>query len=69
MGKKRVRPQPEPWKEGRRRRTEWALGQPAPWNVVFASLLARDPEIFDVIGGGHSFGDEVALNARHKDHS
>lgn len=33
-----------------------------PWKVAFASLLARHPEIFDAIGGGHSFGDEVALN-------
>ena len=36
--------------------------QPEPWQVVFASILARYPEIWDGIGGGHSFGGEVALN-------
>ena len=36
---------------------------PEPWKVVFASTLARHPEIFDVLGGGgQSFGEEVALN-------
>ncbi|HEY4366460.1 MAG TPA: hypothetical protein VGN07_04440 [Steroidobacteraceae bacterium] len=30
--------------------------------LVLASLLARHPEAADAIGGGHSFGDEVALN-------
>ena len=29
---------------------------------LFAGILARHPEISDAIGGGHSFGDEVALN-------
>ena len=36
--------------------------RPEPWKIVFASILARHPEIYDVIGGGHSFGEEVALN-------
>ena len=43
--------------------------QPEPWRVLdrsarllFAGILARHPEISDAIGGGHSFGDEVALN-------
>lgn len=36
--------------------------RPEPWQIVFASILARHPEIYDVIGGGHSFGEEVALN-------
>jgi hypothetical protein len=35
---------------------------PEPWKVIFASLLARHPEIWDAIGGGHSFSEEVALN-------
>ncbi|MGZ8224081.1 MAG: hypothetical protein ACXW0H_03245, partial [Methylobacter sp.] len=48
-------PQPEPW-----RRVFGPL--PDPWRLIFASLLARHPEIWDVIGGGHSFSDEVALN-------
>ena len=30
--------------------------------LAFASLAARRPEIFDVLGGGHFFGDEAALN-------
>jgi hypothetical protein len=33
-----------------------------PWKVIFASILARHPEIWDVIGGGSSFGEEIALN-------
>lgn len=36
--------------------------RPEPWRAVLASILARHPEIFDAIGGGHSFGEEVALN-------
>ena len=35
---------------------------PEPWRVVFASILARHPEIWDVIGGGHNYGDEASLN-------
>jgi hypothetical protein len=33
-----------------------------PRNAVFQSIFRKHPEIFDAIGGGHSFGDEVALN-------
>jgi len=33
-----------------------------PRNVVFQSIFRKHPEIFDAIGGGHSFGGEVALN-------
>ena len=36
--------------------------RPEPWKVIFASILARHPEIWDAIGGGHSFGAEVELN-------
>lgn len=64
-------PRPEPW-----RSTESVFGpgvpwrstgsvfgpQPEPWKVIFASILARHPEIWDAIGGGHSFGAEVELN-------
>jgi hypothetical protein len=35
---------------------------PEPWQLALASLLARHPEAVDAIGGGHRFGDEVALN-------
>jgi hypothetical protein len=33
-----------------------------PRNVVFQSIFRKHPEIFDALGGGPSFGDEVALN-------
>jgi hypothetical protein len=33
-----------------------------PWRIILANILARHPEIFDALGGGHSFGDEVSLN-------
>ena len=36
--------------------------RPEPWRVVLAHILARHPEIWDIIGGGPGFGDEVALN-------
>ncbi len=60
-------PRPEPWKvfgSGAPWRTiESVFGpHPEPWKVIFASILARYPEILDAIGGGHSFGEEVALN-------
>lgn len=37
---------------------------PEPWRVVLDSLLARHPELFDVIGGGPILnpGDEASLN-------
>jgi hypothetical protein len=36
--------------------------QPELWKLLLTSLLARHPEAFDAVGGGHSFGEEVALN-------
>jgi hypothetical protein len=60
-------PRPEPW-DTRGPGVPWRSIEavygplPNPWKVVFSNILARHPEIFDVIGGGHSFGDEVALN-------
>jgi hypothetical protein len=60
-------PHPEPWR---------VFGHPVPWRpmesvfgplpdawkIAFASILARHPAIWDAIGGGHGFSDEVALN-------
>jgi hypothetical protein len=62
-----VGPRPEPWKVFGPgvpwRKIEAVVGpHPEPWKVIFASILARHPEIWDAIGGGHSFGEEVALN-------
>jgi len=60
-------PRPEPW-DTRGPGVPWrsieAVYGPLPdrWKVVFSNIFARHPKIFDVIGGGHSFGDEVALN-------
>jgi len=43
--------------------TETVFGpRPKPWQVIFSSILAEHPEIWDAIGGGHSFGEDVALN-------
>ena len=51
-------PFPQPW-----RSIESVFGPlPDPWKVIFASIVAKYPAIWDVIGGGHSFGAEVALN-------
>jgi hypothetical protein len=38
--------------------------RPEPWQFVLASILAKHPELYDLIGGGHthSLGDEAALN-------
>lgn len=60
-------PHPEPWQvfaQGVPWRTrESVFGPlPDPWKVIFASILTKHPAIWDVIGGGHSFGEEVALN-------
>jgi hypothetical protein len=33
-----------------------------PRNVIFQTIFRKHPGMFDVVGGGHSFGDEVALN-------
>lgn len=60
-------PHPEPW-EAFGNPVPWqtiesAFGpRPEPWKVIFASILARRPEIWDAIGGGPGFGEEVALN-------
>jgi hypothetical protein len=51
-------PVPDPW-----RPIESAFGPlPDPWKVIFSTIAAKHPEIWDVIGGGHRFGAEVALN-------
>lgn len=60
-------PKPEPWRvfgPGVPWQTiESIFGpRPEPWKVIFASILARHPEIWDAIGGSPSFGEEVALN-------
>jgi len=60
-------PRPEPWDTLGPgvpwRSIEAVYGPlPDPWKLVFSTILARHPEIFDVIGGGHSRVDEVALN-------
>lgn len=47
-------PLPEPWSVFR--------PYPEPWKIFFTSIFAKHPEIFDATGGGHSFGEEVALN-------
>ena len=52
-------PHPEPW---RRHNAERFLSHPVSSRMILAILVARHPEIADVIGGGHSFGDAVALN-------
>jgi len=33
-----------------------------PRNVIFQTIFRKHPGMYDVIGGGHSLGDEVALN-------
>ncbi len=60
-------PHPEPWRvfgHGVPWRTiESVFGPlPDPWKVIFTSILARHPAIWDAIGGGPSFSEEVALN-------
>ena len=32
------------------------------WKLILTSITAKHPEIFDALGGGHSFADEVSLN-------
>jgi hypothetical protein len=60
-------PHPEPWRvlgPGIPWRTPGSVfgPRPEPWQVALASILTRHPEAFDALGGGHSFGEEVALN-------
>lgn len=52
-------PWPQPWRSS----LESVYGPfPQPWKVIFASIAAKYPAIWDIIGGGPSFGAEVALN-------
>jgi hypothetical protein len=61
-------PHPDPWRavnssSGARRTIGTLFGpSPEPWKVLLAGILAKHPEIYDAIGGGHSFGEDVALN-------
>jgi hypothetical protein len=60
-------PSPEPWRLMGPGPIPWRIiesvfGNPVPWEIFFASTLARHPESLDSIGGDHSFGEEVALN-------
>ena len=60
-------PHPEPWRvlgpEIPWRTPGSVFGpRPEPWQVALASILTRHPEAFDALGGGHRFGEEVALN-------
>src|ERR1700704_498356 len=53
-------PRPEPWRVGRQgrlpgRTAEFAEPVPDAWKVVFGSMFAKHPEMFDALGGGHSF--------------
>jgi hypothetical protein len=50
-------PLPEPWRNGRS-----VFGIGAIEKLIRAGILARHPEIYDAIGGGHNFAEEVALN-------
>jgi hypothetical protein len=47
-----------------RRRGEIFGPRPEPWRLVLASILARHPELFDILGGGPILnpGDEASLN-------
>lgn len=60
-------PHPEPWRVFGPGVPWRSIGsvfgpRPEPWKAIFASIAARHPEIWDAIGGGHSFGAEVELN-------
>ncbi len=61
-------PSPEPWRvfdssSIPSRTVRSAFGpHPEPWKILLTSILAKHPEIYDAIGGGHRFGEEVALN-------
>lgn len=61
-------PQPEPWKvfgPGPQpwRSIESVFGPlPDPWKVIFTSIAAKYPAIWDIIGGGPGSGADVALN-------
>lgn len=58
-------PSPEPWRSKEPvfgQGAGWQLGNPVPWNIIFASIAERHPEIFNAVGGGQSFRAEVELN-------
>ena len=60
-------PHPEPWRVFEPHPDAWQTGRPvfttgSHWRGFLASILARHPEIYDAIGGGHNPMDEVALN-------
>ena len=51
-------PSPEPWQT-----RESNFGHPVPWIMLLTRILARQrPELYDALGGGHSLGEETALN-------
>ncbi|HEY8034320.1 MAG TPA: hypothetical protein VIF37_01880 [Methylobacter sp.] len=62
-------PHPEPWRAfnpGVPWRPVGSIfgpvsGKPVSWKVVLSSILAKHPELWDAVGG-HSSGEEVALN-------
>lgn len=61
-------PRPELWRMAGPERTHSRTAEPLgnrmfdPRNAAFQSVFKKHPGMFDAIGGGHSFGDEVALN-------
>ncbi|MFL7871128.1 MAG: hypothetical protein AB8I58_20030 [Anaerolineales bacterium] len=60
-------PHPESWDVYKPvvfwRRIEMVFGPlPDPWKIIFSRITDKYPAVWDIIGGGHSFGDEVALN-------
>ena len=61
-------PQPDPWNVFDLSLESWRATRPVfgprpePWKVLLASILAKHPEIYDAIGGGHQFGEAVVLN-------
>lgn len=62
-------PHPEPWRIFGPRPEPWTIEAipgnpvlPQAYRVIFASILARHPGIWDLIGPGPSFGEEAALN-------
>jgi hypothetical protein len=69
-------PWPQPWRVSGPSPDPWRFAgpQPDPWFLekagfsahslrdLLATILARHPEIYDAIGGGHNPGSTVALN-------
>lgn len=58
-------PHPDPWRPGPIpwRPLELHSGLlPGPWKSIFASIAARYPAIWDLLGGPAPWGAEVALN-------